>query len=149
MNIYSIGYNSHEESEYWQYMHENDYTKEELAEIVEACIYDTLEHFADHPKNKQSLDNVWIGREGPTGQDVMGHHSFHEALIGRGFEKIQFMSTFSIFGWPSCIDKEDWDGQRTEYEQGMCDRLAEKLEDNGIAFVGKGDWDAERKFIRR
>lgn len=105
MHIYNFGYYSHEESEYIQLYHKNKFSKQEFEEIVMTSAAKII----DKGSNKNiSFQDIFL--------DVID-----DLIKNYGFKKVDFDAEFSIFGWPSILDKNDWEGQRDE----LLDKLAD------------------------
>jgi hypothetical protein len=113
--IYQIGYGTMEESSSWEVRHSEHFSMLELAELVENCIVDTI----------KSASNKFSGTD--SFQRVMDSLGFLEQLRKRGFERVDYTSTFLTFGWASCTDSSDWGSHTDEDQKAMQLRIREKL----------------------
>lgn len=110
--FYEIGYGSPEESEFSSLTHESKLTEDDIdTMIIEAII-----------KIVEDAENIYI-----SGYEDM-HHSVIEYLVQeKGFEKVEYEEKWSVFGWPSLFDKEDWGEQRGE----KLNKITEELNKRG------------------
>jgi hypothetical protein len=116
--LYRIGYGSMEESSFWEFSHSEKFSDDELAEVVENAIVDTIK--GDRDRHDGEDCNM-------TFQDVMENPSFIEQLEKRGFTRVEYTAKFSAFGWTRCDDPDDW-GQHTDSdEKAMMLRIRDKL----------------------
>jgi len=105
MFTYKIGYGSYEESEFVELQHENEYNDELLHEIVVQAIKTVLSDLAQ--------TDEYYGEAGPNYQDIHDQ-VIGELILNHGFQKVEYRTTWSVFGWPSLTDPKDWQDQRDE-----------------------------------
>lgn len=140
MHLYDIGYGTCEESHYWQYWHEKEYSKEELRDIIVACLIETIQKLADRVdgdgRNYDTLQfddgrfmPVYCGEEGITFQEAMGTKLFHDALESRGFARAEFTTQFSTFGWASCMREGSWESHSDNERGEIIKRIKEATKD--------------------
>lgn len=129
MYIYNIGYNSYEESEYYQLYHEKKFNQKEFEGIVIEAVIFVL-------KESESVENhkhyKHEGRPKITFQDIL--FSVVEVLVKNfGFKEVKFTSKFNVFGWADILDPDDWKIDR-------CERLNKltKLVRNALKAKNKG-----------
>jgi len=105
MFTYKIGYGSYEESEFVELQHENEYSNDQLHEIVVQAIKAVLADVIQ-------TDEYFV-ESGPSYQHI--HDQVIEKLLSEhGFRKVEYRATWSVFGWPSLTDPKDWQGQRDD-----------------------------------
>lgn len=128
MFFYDIGYYTHEESWFFQVMHEKKFSKTQLEKMVLSCIPILVENL---------LDSQLSSRDGDTGKDwkedpyFIGSNlslrfpdlmsgcyisprkrtpSLSDVLCERfGFSPVKFQATYSRFGWGNIL-ASDWEG---------------------------------------
>ena len=125
MFIYNIGYYSREESEYFQVMHEERFTEEQLEGKVLACIPDLVERIWDDKLREEWIDPDDDERTVSVAQsklkvdfpDVMtGYYlnwkdsiSLRDLLCERfGFIPVVFEASYNRWGWGDLVTG-DWD----------------------------------------
>jgi hypothetical protein len=103
MYTYKIGYGSYEESEFVELQHENEYSNDQLHEIVVIAIKAVLTDLIH-------LDE-YFGENGPNYQDIHDQ-VIEKLLLEHDFRQVDYRASWSVFGWPSLTDPKDWEGQR-------------------------------------
>lgn len=138
MYFYNIGYHSCEESSYREFVHEKKFSKGELFDIVEDCLYTCLKIEA---REKEELrgkyateEDSFIYDRSPSLQDILGAtndrgYVFVEEMGKRGFRRVEYEQNLSLFGWASSLDPQDWDGHTDEDTREMITRLKERYEE--------------------
>lgn len=98
MKIYNIGYYSYEESQYWQFYHEEDYTEKQLNKIVFECLWEG--YLVEKEKNSKF---EWAEDQPISYSDMFGYgrEVFCEEMEKRGFKQVEYAKTVSMFGWSS------------------------------------------------
>jgi len=123
MYYYEIGYNSYEDSHYETLTHENEFTKDELEDMIaegfkslfpSACAQDLTYLY-----NFYTYDSV----------------SIYDWLISnKGFKKLVYTAVSGIFGWGNLKDKNNWDrevGENSLYKKiiSQIDSIESEVED--------------------
>ena len=133
MYFYKFGYSSEEDSRYIELKHEKKFSDEEFEDLVVKATVEVLinrrPHWASGPEEgvytKEFLEThrrSWRR----TDKEIKEQHrcnvyfrfpdimdNLKECLIEEyGFEKVEYESYFSIFGWQGLVDEEDnWGGK--------------------------------------
>ena len=124
MYIYNVGYGTCEESEFWQLLHEKKFTAKQLNKIIEDCILEVLVQIADPTSEYEHLRS-------PSFQHIMNdrdrsdkyENRFLKAMEDQGFQKIKFEQEWSVFGWASALDKDDWKGHTDKDQKALTNRI--------------------------
>jgi len=123
--VYEIGYGTCEESQFWQYMHREKFTEEQLFDIIEDCLFIAL-------KKMREPDSEFEHQQHPSFQDLMSSWRkdaiFHEELERRGFQHIEFTASFSVFGWAKADVPGNWDGHTCPDSKALQKNLWRRLE---------------------
>ena len=133
MYIYNIGYYSCEESEYKQFIHDKEFSEEELENIVEECLFVALLVELKF-RNKDDPEFNWGGEEfnEPSLSDLFSstynHQTFVEEMTNKGFVPIRFTREVSLFGWASATNPESWDGHTNGKTKEMIGKLKKRLD---------------------
>ena len=105
--IYDIGYDSYEGSEYIQMYFDKKLTGEELEKYVQEATITALTKALNDGYGKDAFIFWGLERRGITFQDLFDY--IIKELENKGFERVNFDSSFSCFGWTSIVQEEDWD----------------------------------------
>jgi hypothetical protein len=131
--VYDIGYGTCEESQYWQYMHEEKFTSDEIQKIVEDCLFEVIEYVSGLKTEPRDLMNrLHFLESGPSFQGLMGTPKFHERLKKRGFKAIEFEAKCNLFGWASAIKPGDWDCHADSTDGKFQENLLRRMKKAGI-----------------
>lgn len=104
MYIYNIGYHSYEESEYIQLYHKKEFGRKTFEKILCQATVNVLKN--NEEIKKEDKINV-------TFQDIFSE-VVEELIKNFKFKEVKFSSEFSVFGWASILDEEDWKISRDE-----------------------------------
>ena len=132
MPVYQIGYGTCEESEFWEFEHDDVLTKDDLRQIVEDCLLEVMDMEAGKFGEGGFHKGLYVGDDGPTFQSLMGEPAFMCLLKDRGFRQIQYEESFSLFGWASAIKPGDWDSHTGDVTGDMQVSLKARTETAGI-----------------
>jgi hypothetical protein len=121
MSTYKVGYGSYEESHYTELTHNNEYSEEELHNIVMEAIKNVLNNIVNN-----KYPEIYFDSEGPSYQDI-DEYVIEELITNFGFSKVTYKATWSIFGWPSLTNLESWSNQRGETLNRVFHELPENL----------------------
>jgi hypothetical protein len=125
MYNYKIGYTTMEENEFIELTHENQYSKEEIEEMVFKASIKTIK---GNIKNNSNHIHSFSSLLSPVVQYFVAE---------LGFKAVEFESEFKVFGWPSIYDNNDWQGQRGE----VLERLTSEINAAGL------DWKNDPMII--
>ena len=138
MNLYRIGYGSHEDCPHVTLFHETEYTQEGFEEICleasVAVVKRRIGHLLlDAPR---LLDFGTQGKKRLNGDinnfDDIFEDVAKELVEEHGFKDVKFRGTVKPFGWCSILDKSDWN----EDERGrgeFVDKLTDLLNEEGFS----------------
>lgn len=134
MFLYKFGYGSYEESCFYEVCHKKQFSEEEFNSIVIGAIIKVLQDFVDGKRK------LYVGDEGISYDEI--HEYVFEELKKIGFEKIQYKSTWSVFGWPSLTNKGSWGKQRGDKLNEIFWKIPDDIK-NTINDIGK-NYERER-----
>jgi hypothetical protein len=136
MPVYQIGYGTCEESEYWELEHDDIFSKEELQQIVEDCLFEVMELEAGRFGESGHHKGLFVSDDGPSFQHLMGERSFMCLLAERGFRKVDYETSCSVFGWASAVKPGDWSSHAGDPTRDMQDNLKARIDRAGIYVEG-------------
>ena len=104
MKYYLIGYHSYEECPDVTLIHEQDFTSED----IENMLVEYIKSRKDLPDKHDYKNNL---------SDIMFCYKDNGGFIRflceiKGFKEIKYKTTYKPFGWANVFDEKDWDGQR-------------------------------------
>ena len=114
MYFYDVGFSHYEGSAFWQFCHEDKFTDNELFDIVEECLFNSMKSMGKHGRNA-------------TIEDLFHRPEFSETMLSRGFKRIQFEQTLELYGWSCCTDPA-WSARSDEKTLEMMKRLKTRCE---------------------
>ena len=115
MYWYKIGYGTYEESNYVELKHEKLFTKEDITKMIAEAIVDI-------EKSKPEKDRNW---------HQSSYQHFHKDVVqwlieNKGFVSVEYEVGWSVFGWASVFDINDWGTHgRGEEDQMLAKLLGE------------------------
>jgi len=134
--LYEIGYGTCEESQYWQFQHQETFTDKQLRKLVRECIFEVLSKLADAKRESNKVNIFKKSRKpnsnGPQYNDVMDTDWFHKALKKRGFVRSKYTATCSVFGWANCLAPSDWKSWTSNTTRNMSRSLKRLCKNAGI-----------------
>ena len=122
MYIYEIGYHSCEDSSYGQWYHENQYTEEQLLELVieglkvarDAWWISERKFRVENPP-QSDYEKRHLEERGPCFDELLTHQPvFCEYLKSIGFVRMKKEATVSLFGWARAEVPGDWSCDASE-----------------------------------
>lgn len=137
MYKYKIGYYSEEDSHYFEVEHDLKFTEDQITMMVIQAskeIAPKLLAIDAKEKNKRyTKEEMEVGMCSPDVdfQDLFYHYengilTIETWLIkNRGFKVVEYEASWSVFGWASVFDKEDWGSYRSEVMDQISDALNE------------------------
>lgn len=113
MYTYKIGYNTMEESSFMEYKHEQQFTHDQLMDIIEEALCSTY-----------NADTHFRGNIA----EIMDDPDFDKHLLSKGFIHLTYENNVTLFGWNN-IDADDgiWDGPTPDKEKDMIIRIKNKI----------------------
>ncbi len=114
MNLYNLGYDTYEESEYIQLSHKHKYSDEEFKKIVRTATTNVITKLEIKENERISFQDII--------EDVA-----EELIKTFGFKRVKFDAEFSVFGWANILDKDDWKEVRGEELNKLTDFVNIKL----------------------
>ena len=120
--VYCVGYGSYEESEF-EYLCSNEcLDKYQFRYIVHNAVNDVLKDIIEGI----DTDTMIVNENGPSYQDI------HDKVIIKLLEKYNFTklnvhAEWSCFGWPSITDNNDWEKQRGDELNNLCNNIDEDI----------------------
>ena len=60
----------------------------------------------------------------------------------RGLKPIQFENRYSVFGWVSSVDPEDWGEQNDDTSRDLAKKLCRRIEDEGMIVEARKNEDS-------
>lgn len=97
MNVYMVGYGTHEESEYNYLLHEKDFTQDEFEQIIFNSVYKCI---LAEKKKEHSYLHDYGGIHGNVVDFMIKNH---------GFKELKPKNSWVCFGWASMFKPSDWD----------------------------------------
>lgn len=112
--IYNVGYHTYEESEYTQLYHLKKFNKKELHSIVAKASANVIGKHEIKNRGKLSFQDI--------------HSEVIEDLVKTfGFKEVEFTSEFSVFGWASILDENDWAHDRSEQLNALTNAVKQRF----------------------
>lgn len=107
--IYDIGYNSYEESEYWQLCSQTKYSESELSELI-SDVFKIVNNMGGYKLDQEfKCEGAELYKDDERGYSVQTlYPSVIRYLIDfHNFSKLEYESKYSLFGWAS-VSVDDW-----------------------------------------
>lgn len=107
MYRYKIGYTSYEESSFVELEHEQKFSHQELSELIAEATVETF-------KKLRGKSNIYIHNFQDVFHDIYNtQYNIVSYLIeNKGFKRIEYQDVWSVFGWASIFDRQDWGSDR-------------------------------------
>lgn len=112
---YEIGWGSHEESRYITLTNKAKYTKPQLNKIMQKAFKNLLD--------KGCLDNKYRISFADINFSIID-----ELILSFNFKKLEYQSTYRVFGSPNILDPEDWKGDRDKELDQLYNTAKKRLE---------------------
>jgi hypothetical protein len=126
MYFYRIGYNSPEDSDFYELVHKDKLSKEKFIALISEATIRALEGIV----SGKYEGNFCSALEGLSFEDIL-EDVVNELVEVDGFKHLEYQVKWSCFGWPSVTDSKDWKEQRgTELGRltaAIPDELKEKI----------------------
>ncbi len=136
MNIYDIRCSEIEMGVDYQFVHEEEFSKEELMDIVEDCLFEVIEYAAqqdDEWMDNNDLMPPHVYHDGPHMYGCVSCDPFREAMSKRGFEPLQYTAKID------CSDRPVLEYEETDWlekdEKELVKRLERRCAEAGIRLV--------------
>ena len=118
INIYNIGYYSHEESSYVQLIHDQKYSETEFKNIIFKAVENVLRKMKD---KEIELIPLYFSFQS------IFDNVIEELINSFGFRKLEYTASWDCFGWPSILNEKDWPNDRESLKE-----LTEYLHEHGF-----------------
>ena len=134
--LYKFGYGSYEDSAFAEVSHSKQFSEKEFDKLVTEAIIRVLQGIISK-KYDPFLH-----------EDGISYESIHEYVLEElkkyGFEEIKYQAEWSIFGWPSIVDKSSWSSQRGPELDKLFWKIPEDIKKE-IIKLGKEDYREDEK----
>jgi hypothetical protein len=103
--FYNIGCHSPEGGQELQMTHTKKFTNEELRKEMEEALWAALMSEECKPKKHKGK---YGGQMGPTFEDLVMSAAFANALVRRGFIRVNYAAGCLVLAWARALDPMDW-----------------------------------------
>lgn len=103
--LYQVGYGSYEDSYFMEFKHDELMSEEDLERHVAECMAEAIRSSRKWYEYDLNMAASWIIIE-----------RLSNLMQKRGFKRIPYRATVSIFGWASPVNLNDWKGSRGDQD---------------------------------